>query len=382
MRKTKRLFLLFCLCALWANLVSVPAAADTTTYFSYSLEPASASGGELVRLNVQAYETEETAAGFRLRVQYDQDKLEFLGTETDGAIKSGTMRTSDSSGLIYSVYVCNTEKGYAPRLSGTIVSFLFQVSAQVKPRKTVLSISADQICDYDGHPLEANRAEDQLSLKILSPLSPKASLTELRPSVGTLDPEFSPSVCHYSLAVDSGVNSVDFQTAAAEGGNVRVCRKTLNAAGQQTQIVITVTSADRTETAEYLVTVRRAAKDSGTSASSQKSRRKSAGAGEPLLSSGRASRTASGGGAGTHRRQGKGQTKKRPLSPDGESGLNFQGTAGTAMQTKSPQQTSSEKPLVLVGDRMPSFFTGILAAALCVTVGIAISLWLPIHRRP
>lgn len=370
--KKRRFPIVVCLCCLLARFLPMPAAADSAVYFSYSLDPVSASAEELVRLNVKAFKTEETAAGFRLKIQYDEDKLDYLSTETAGAVKSGTMQTNGSSGLVSCVYVCDTGNGYAPKLSGTIASFVFQVAADAKAGNTALTVSADQICDYDGNPLDTDDAEEKLNLKILPVFSSEASLTALTPSAGTLEPDFSPSVHNYSLAVGSEIGTVEFQAKAADGGTVAASRKTLNGAGKETRITVTVTSADRAQTAQYLVAVQRAAK------------------GEKAVS-------VTKGKAGD---EGPGAEVKNSVSPadysGGTQGAEGPGSRGqpaeTAQAAGSPQssaapegekqESAGDRTLVLVGDRMPSFFTGMLAAALCITVGIALSLWLPIRRRP
>lgn len=355
-----------CLCCLLIRLCPASASAASAVYFSYSLSCASASAEDLVRLDVKAYKTEETAAGFRLNVQYDEDKLDYISTETAGAVKSGTMRTNGSAGEISCVYVCNTDQGYAPKLSGTIASFVFQISADAKAGGTVLTVDADQICGYDGGPLDADGTGKKLSLTILPPLSAQASLNELIPSAGTLEPGFSPSVHSYTLAVGSGVGAVEFQAAAAEGGAVQVSRKTLNGAGKETQIAVTVTAANGKEKGQYLIAVRRAEKEPGTvSAAAEKS--KSPGTAENAEASGTGS-------PGPQIRAGaQGQAVPEQQSPS---------EAARKDAAAAARQPAEERTLVLVGDRTPSFFTGMLAAALCITVGIAVSLWLPIRRRP
>jgi hypothetical protein len=377
MMKKLRFPILACLCCLLAQFLPVPAAAaGAAAYFSCSLDPASASAEELVRLDVKAYRTEETAAGFRLKVRYDEDRLEYVSTEAAGAVKSGTMKTNGGSGLISCVYVCNTEKGHAPVLSGTIASFVFQVAADAKAGSTALTVSADQICNYDGDPLDADRAEQKLNLKIHPSLSAKAGLTALTPSSGTLEPEFSPSVHSYMLAVGSKIDTVEFQAAAADGGTVKASRKTLNAAGKETQIALTVTSADRTRTSQYLVTVRRAAKgEEAVSVKPEKAGKKGPGtAGEAKNSEPTPKNS-----GGTGRAESPDSLTARPPE-SGPSAALPQSTA--AEPENGGRESTGDRTLVLVGDRMPSFFTGMLAAALCISVGIAISLWLPIHRRP
>ena len=362
-----------CLFALLVGCLPAPAAAQSQPYFSFRADPDAASRGETVRLRVQAYRTETTAAGFRLKIDFDEDALEFLGTETSGAVKSGTMYTGSGSGEVTCVYVCNPDKGYAPELSGTIASFLFQVEEDAPAGKTALTVATDQVCDYDGDPLETDGGEEKLALKLVPAPSSEAYLTALEPSGGVLEPEFSPSVHEYVLPVGSGTDTVEFTAEAAENGTVKVSRKTLNGAGNQTPIVVTVTSEDKTETAQYLVTVEREAKPDSPAPAAETRR---AGTDGPPGSSGP-------GGAS--------RAEKTPAEPEPEAGEDGPEERIVPVAESRPQaaggqearQAADFRPLILVGDRMPSFLTGMLAAALCVTVGVILSLWLPIRpRRP
>jgi hypothetical protein len=289
------------------------------------------------------------------------------------------MRTNGGSGQVSCVYVCNTGNGSAPKLSGTVASFVFQVAADAKAGNTELTVSADQICDYDGDPLDADQTEKKLKLKILPLLSSKAGLTSLTPSAGKLEPDFSPSVHRYFLAVGSEVGTLEFQTASADRGTVFVSRKTLNGAGRQTKITVTVTAADRSQTAQYVVTVQRAQKGEDTVSITERN------AGdEGPQAAGKSKNKEPRDGAGRIRSRNSPGTQmsaagQAPGSPPDEAQADAQDAA------QAPEdgewRSSGDRTLVLVGDRMPSFFTGMLATALCITVGIAISLWLPIRRR-
>lgn len=368
---------LLCLSFLLFRFPLPVAAQPATSYFSFHMDPSSADGGELARLEVEACRTEVTAAGFRLQVSFDEDELTFLGTETSGAVKSGTMRTNSGSGQVTCVYVCNTDKGYAPQLSGTVASFLFEVEPGVKAGKTALTVKTDQICDYDGNPLEADEEETELTLKLSPALSSQARLTALVPSAGTLEPDFSPSVAGYSLSVGSDVDSVELQADAAEGGSVRVSRKTLNGAGKETQIVVTVTSADGSETAQYFVRVSRVAKEAVRAAASGETGKAAEPASGPPADRPEAEtgKAKSGGETG-------GPETSAPESEAGSPGAESAAAGQTAVRTEDvPQASGNRTPLILTGDRMPSYLVGMLASALCVTVGIALSLWLPIRPK-
>ncbi len=67
-------------------------------------------------------------------------------------------------------------------------------------------------------------------------------LTALQPSVGNLEPPFSPDILDYTLQVDAEVSSVTFQANATEGATISVNRKTLYKSGSTTEIVVTVRS--------------------------------------------------------------------------------------------------------------------------------------------
>lgn len=367
----KSLFLLLGFCAfLFLPIFRVAAGAQAPFYFTFQLESSSVSAGGQVRLEAVACDTETAPAGFRIRIAYDEDKLQYMGTEASGTVKSGTMKTGGDSGAVSCVYVCNTDKGYAPRLSGTTVTFLFQAVPDAPAGRTNLSAYTDQVCDYDGNPLEANDTPGQLSLEVQDTPSSEAYLTDLQPSAGTLEPDFSPSVHSYLISVGSGVETLSFQASAAQGGTVKVSRKTLNAAGKETQITVSVTSADRSQTARYQVFVSRAAKPAATAAET---------------ASGGFGASAAGNEKGGGSSAGASATAERMNSAPGAEAPALRAEADQA-SASIPQgearQASAETaaPLIIVSDRMPPYLTGMLAAALCITVGIAISLWIPVRR--
>jgi hypothetical protein len=375
----RRLFKIACLFFLCAAVLTSPAAASSQTYFSYSLDPASAAQEEMVRLNVTAYKTETTAAGFRLRVYYDEDSLEYISTETSSTVKSGTMQTNCSSGYLNCVYVCNPEKGYAPKLSGTVASFLFQIKSNAHPGNTALTVTADQICDYEGNLLDANNTEKKLILKIPEPLSSEARLTELTPSAGTLIPDFSPSVFNYTLVVSSEINAVNFKTAAADGGTVQISRSTLNGAGKETPITVTVTSEDQTQTAKYMITVQRERTEETTDSSAAQAKKADDSQPKYIQEAEDAKKTSSNHSSRTFENNDNEQAT-RPTAVNHAQVSLAQSSAAEQTGQNQPQQ-NTDNTLVVIGDRMPSFFTGMLAAALCITVGIAVSLWFPIRLR-
>lgn len=360
------------------------AKAATAPYFTFSLDRNEANADDLVRVRVQARAASDPAAGFRARVFYDSDSLSFAGTESAG-IQSGTLETNSVSDPVCCVYVCNTEHSSAPSLSGNALTFVFQVRSGAKPgQSTAVTADVDQICGYDGGAL-APDCEDRMQLRITSRSSSQAELRNLEPSQGRLSPDFSPDVHAYEMWVPDDVDSVTFGADAFDGGTVKVSRRTLHAAGSDTLIAITVTSGDGNSRAVYQVTVHR---EEAPPSSRPESR---AAASKPAPRTGKAGRVSSARPvrAGGTISSGKANVPRNPT-------LESKAVSRAPQTGKSPESTQPEAVpadgwaaaapaqaaapddpvrIVLVQDRMPSFLVGMLAAALCATVGIALNLW-------
>lgn len=357
---------------------------ETAPYFTFSPDRTEVSSGDLVRVRVQARASSDPAAGFRARVFYDSDCLSFVGTESSAAIQSGTLETNSVSNPVCCVYVCNTDRTVAPSLSGNALTFVFQVRSRAKSGKSTVTAEVDQICGYDSGAL-APDCEGSMQLRIQSGSSSQAALRNLEPSQGSLSPDFSPDVHAYELRVPSDVDSVTFGADAFSGGTVTVSRRSLHAAGSDTLITITVTSEDRNSKAVYQVTVHREEAPPFSRLESRAPASKAAPCTGKIksVSSARAVRSA-----------GPASKREAPATPDPDlesetvsrapqTEKSSGSTLPEAVPTVAPAADAPAKTagpgdtvrVVLVQDRMPSFFTGMLAAALCVTVGIALNLW-------
>lgn len=358
----------------------IGAKAETAPYFTFSLDRVDASAGDIVRVRVQARASADPAAGFRARVFYDSDSLTFAGTESSANIQSGTLETNSISDPVCCVYVCNTDKSSAPSLSGNILTFVFQVRDGAKLGQSAVTADIDQICGYSGGTLGFD-CSGTMQLRIESGSSSLAELRDLEPSPGSLSPDFSPDVLDYEMRVASSVESVTFDADAADGGKVKISRKSLHAAGTDTSVTITVTSEDGSSHTEYRVTVHRSSPPPSSKAGSKPA------ASAQSAGSGRAEKTSSARPAsavGTVSSRGKNvssgpasgsATASRAeslesMEPDVVPAAGF-----SAAQAQAPAPESTVR-VMLVRDQMPSFFTGMLAAVLCAVAGIALSLWL------
>lgn len=227
-------------------------------YFQFAVDRQEYRPGDKLYLSIDAQKKEEVAAGFRLCAEYDDTRLSFVRVETSDQIKSKTLYTDSSGNPVRSTYVCNVDMGHPPELSGTVITYVFEVKEGAAAGETDLQIHMDQICNWDG--VQLNRdCSASLNFTILAAKSGKAYLNALKPSSGKLEPVFSPDVLDYVLNVPSSVSTVEFQTEAAENGSVKVSRKTLQKAGSATTITVTALSEDEKERTQYVITVNRAA---------------------------------------------------------------------------------------------------------------------------
>ena len=363
----------------------VPAKADTAPYITFSLNTGEAAASGLVKLQVQARDAAMPAAGFRIRVTYDKNVLSFAGTETTSKIQSGTLETNPLANPVCCVYVCNPDKGYAPALSGTVFSLDFQVNANAARQGTSLLAQADEICDFGGDPLDGDTSQS-LALQVNAAPSDMAYLTALVPSAGRLDPPFSEDEQEYDLKVGNQVSSVTFDANAGENGSVKVNRKTLHAAGSDTLIVITVTSEDQSESSQYQVTVHRAAAPESSRAStaagnvgSAASRPNSPPRSPKPSTVSEPKGETSGHSVNPARGAGKQGGSTWTLPSGGTNPVQAAVPPSQAQQSVSyvpREQSAGPTPVTIIGNQMPPFLTGLLAAGFLVLIGVVLNNWL------
>ncbi|MDF1493665.1 cadherin-like beta sandwich domain-containing protein [Caproiciproducens sp. CPB-2] len=367
----------FLLLLLLPVILRIPAHAATVPYFTYSVDKSSAARGELVKLQINAGQVPDTAAGFRMRIGYHAEALSFVRTETSSQIKSGTMVTNSVSNPICSVYVCNVDQGAAPQLSGNIISFVFQVRDGASSGDTAINAHIDEVCNYAAKQLDVD-IEENLTVSIEPPEeepSDEAALSRLDPYNGELVPGFSPDVYQYRMSVGYTVESVEFYARAEEGGTVKINRKSLFKPGTDTPIVATVTSADKTNQVQYVVLVSRAEKPAGSAGLSS----------DPPRSGEKAS--------GPEKTDaGKAQLPEKETEEMAAQGEDDFSAAAEAENPAQPQavQTAAQpyantgyggRNIYIIGNQMPVYVNGMLTAALCILLGIALSLYLKIKPR-
>ncbi len=384
----RRRLLAALLTAFLAVLPAVPARpAHAATAFSFRSVSRSVSAGGTVQLEVGIGAGTGIAA-FRLRVSYDPSVLRLSGVSASPQMEPGTLQTNGESDPVCSVYVCGVGKGQAAPLSGTVVTYLFQALQGVSAGTTDVCACVDETCGFSGNDLCLD-TYDTIALNVLPAASGEAVLTALRPSWGELEPDFSPDVVSYRLRVGSYVSSVAFQADASEGAGMVISRKSLFAAGSETPITITVTSADKKNRTVYLVTVSRAAEEPESAAFRGEKQPSEAKTGKadptsqkpPGKLPGR--RVASSGNRADSAAEfafAAAKAGKKASAPTPEAA----GVAPPVYAQPAPPvsaQPAVSPPLTIVQSRMPSYLVGMLAAGFCIVTGILLSLWFGAKKK-
>lgn len=389
----KRIIAVLLFCFLLMQLLLPSASADTVPYFTFGLNEQSAASGDFVRLKINANQTADTAAGFRIKVNYDSAALSFVRTETSAQIKSGTMATNSSSNPVCSVYVCNVDSKSAPELSGNIITYVFKVKDGVSNGKTSIGAHIDQVCNFQAKQLNLNYDEN-LSLEIKQPsqLSGEAYLNTLEPLRGKIRPEFSSDVYEYTMSVDYDVTSVEFAASAGSGGAVKINRKSLGKAGTNTEITATVTSADKQNKAQYTVNVSRDIApvksaagfvDSIDGSSGKKTKSQEQAATAEQEETQKQAKSKKQAASKSVRQSGIAEDSAEKSSMAQNAPLNSEAgsTQGAQPQPTQAQSTNLNRNIYIIGSQMPTYVVGMLTAALCIMIGIAMSFWLKINPK-
>lgn len=254
-----------CLVALLLFLLLPVPAASARAQDCFAVETAeSVMEGQEVRVAV-FMEDGVDLAGFRASIAYDADKLAFQRVELAGWIpKDDCYTDSSGSGVVRSVYAADLSGGKTAAGTGAMAVYLFK--ALPAPGKARIAVTIDQVYNGTVHSVGGSFSSAyEVEISNIPPANVR--LLALEPSAGILQPAFSPERFLYELSVGSDVSTVEFQTQAADGCTVKVSRKKLSAAGKETNISITVLSADKKDKAVYQILVKRAANGSAGAAS-------------------------------------------------------------------------------------------------------------------
>jgi hypothetical protein len=205
-----------------------------------------------------------TLSAFRLELNYDESRLEYQGLIPSEGVGNDNYRAREEAGKIIVVFLAE-KNGIVVNKDASLVSFRFTVREDAPTGLAELNLVGDGFADESVHEIPVD-GEDAVSANILPKPTYSCRLRALEADHGTLEPHFRPDLYSYHISVPAEVKTIEFFAAAQDPeATVRVSRKTLEKAGSDTLIRITVTASQGGSRQVYEVTVSRAARASSTS---------------------------------------------------------------------------------------------------------------------
>lgn len=249
----KKRFLVF-LAALCLSLFSLPVSAAESHGFSSVLSEVEGREGDAVELSVRYDGSLGEVGAFLVRVEFDPGIFEYQRVKTAPAVRDAYSLTIPGEDWVDSGYVMKSREECLAS-PGDTFTYRFKVREGTQQGEADLSVSVYQIVSPDSVPLKS--VDEDLSYVILPPPSEEAALVSLTPSIGELEPDFSPDCFSYAMTVPFEVATMSFSAEPAEGAVCKVNRKNLGAGGSETEFTLTVTAEDGKTKAVYRVMVYR-----------------------------------------------------------------------------------------------------------------------------
>lgn len=242
------------LAALCFSLFSLPVSAAESHGFSSVLSEVEGREGDTVELSVRYDGSLGEVGAFLVRVEFDPDIFEYQRVKTASAVRDAYSLTIPGEDWIDSGYVMKSREECLVS-PGDTFTYRFKVREGTEQGEADFFVSVYQIVSPDSVPMDA--ADLALPYVVLPPPSEEAALISLTPSIGELEPAFSPEWFSYTVTVPFEVTSMSFFAEPVEGAVCKVNRKNLGAGGSETEFNLTVTAEDGKTKAVYQVMVYR-----------------------------------------------------------------------------------------------------------------------------
>jgi hypothetical protein len=216
-------------------------------------------------------------SAFMIIINFDSSKLDLKSVFPMESILPSEIKAKQEGGGVTVIFL---SKGSGiDILPGKEFSFFkIEFKARNEIGDTEISANLDGLGNCSAEPLFSFPI-NPVEISICEPMQNDCTLRSLEVRGAFMDPEFAPAIFNYSVDALYNKKYIDFSTEAsgledffevneysikliAEATNpkasVKINRKTLEKAGEPTDVVITVTSEDKTEKVRYRVRVNRA----------------------------------------------------------------------------------------------------------------------------
>lgn len=218
--------------------------------------------------------SETNIATFLLKLNFDSTKLKYTGLYSN--YNSDDFKTYINGNSLQVIYLTNENGINIEKDDPTVFLELnFKVLSTASEGDCNIYGSVEGLCNYDENRLSVTSFENTTITINKAPES-DCNLASLKAEDYNLVPEFNALVTKYNVSVPSSKSSIEISAVASDPeAEVKVSRKTLNAAGKSTDITVTVTGSDKKSKKVYVVTILRSDKAYKSSISSSNSNSKS-----------------------------------------------------------------------------------------------------------
>ena len=207
---------------------------------------------------------------FRFKLNFDSSLLKYTGIYSKYG--SNDFKVNQNNNDITIIFLTG-EKGInlQKNIEDTLFEISFKVLSDAKEGTSKFSAKIDSTANYNEEKISLTKNTIDTFVNIEKSPESDCNLKYLKAENYNLNPKFSEMITRYSVTVPFNKSSIEITAIANDpSAKVTVSRKTLNSAGKDTDIKITVTSSDKKSKKVYTITVRRLEKTKSSNDSGNK----------------------------------------------------------------------------------------------------------------
>lgn len=209
-----------------------------------------------IKLNLQSNK-ETNISVFRIKLEFDYTLLKYKGVYSKYGSNDFKVSTNQNN---LTVIFLTSEKGINLQKNSeeTLLEINFKVFSDAREGVSKFSANIDSIASYNEERIPLAKSSINTYISIEKTPESDCDLKYLAAEDYNLTPKFSKNIKSYSVTVPSNKNSIEITAIANDPrAKVTVNRKTLNSAGKNTDIKVTVSSADKKSRKIYTIYVKR-----------------------------------------------------------------------------------------------------------------------------
>ena len=209
-----------------------------------------------IKLNLRSNK-ETNISVFRIKLEFDYTLLKYKGIYSKYGSNDFKVSTNQNN---LTVIFLTSEKGINLQKNSeeTLLEINFKVFSDAREGVSKFSANIDSIASYNEERIPLVKSSINTYISIEKTPESDCDLKYLAAEDYNLTPKFSKNIKSYSVTVPSNKNSIEITAIANDPrAKVTVNRKTLNSAGKNTDIKVTVSSADKKSRKIYTIYVKR-----------------------------------------------------------------------------------------------------------------------------